>query len=381
MVQRCSLSRLFLQRSTLRRLSSTRFDEDFLAPRKANYVPLSVVSLLKHAATNYPNKLAYVHGEIKATWSDTYVRIKKLSSALAKVGVGRGDVVSIVAPNTPSMFEAHFAVPGCNGAVLHTVNTRLDHRTIAFQINHAQTKVLIVDSEFGQLVRDALSLLPSENSTPLIVDIQDPEFDDSNKSVLCGNGNIMFEEFLGAGDHENVELSKPNDEFDAIGLNYTSGSTGDPKGVVNHHRGAYLNAISNALELNMEKFAQYLWIVPMFHCNGWCFPWTMASVAGTSYFLRQVRGDIVIDLIKKWNIKYLTGAPIVMNIMLQAADEKGGKYLENFEHTVKFITAGAPPPPPGSQLFAPFVFDSLTSCPLFCIVHYSYQKISRQIRH
>ena len=333
--------------SNVRSLSSTRFDAAFLRRREANYVPLSVLSFLEHSASNYPNKLAYVHGQIHATWSETYSRIKKFSSALSKLGITQGDVVSVVAPNTPTIFEAHFAVPGCNGAILHTVNTRLDPKTIAFQLNHAQTKVLIVDSEFGQLVKDALALLPPENPKPQIIDVQDPEFDDVHKSTLCGNGSIKFEEFLDTGKNHGLELSRPDDEFDAIAISYTSGSTGNPKGVVYHNRGAYLNAISNALEFNMEKFTQYLWIVPMFHCNGWCFPWTMASIAGTSYFLRQVRGDAIIDLIKKWKIKFFTGAPIVMNIMLQTAEEKGGTYLEKIDHPIKFITAGAPPPPPG----------------------------------
>ena len=279
---------------------------------------------------------AYVHGSCTATWGEVYTRIKKFSSALVKIGVNEGDVVSIIAPNTPSIFEAHFAVPGCRG-VLHTINTRLDAKTIAFQLNHAETKVLMVDTEFGKLVKDALELLPAEMSRPLIIDIQDPEFTD-DCGELCGDGVIKYEEFLASGD-DGRELLKPNDEWDAIGLSYTSGSTGNPKGVVNPHRGAYLNAIANAFETNIGRFAQYLWIVPLFHCNGWCFAWTMAAIAGTSYFVRQVRGDAIIDVVNKYQVRYICGAPVVMNIILSSNDGR------KFNQTVKYFTAGAPPPP------------------------------------
>ena len=194
--------------------------------RPANYEPLTVISLLNHTALHYPTKMAYVHGNVKATWKELHERVKRFSSALVKLGVVEGDVVSIIAPNTPSIFEAHFAVPGCPGAVLHTINTRLDAATIAFQLNHAKTKVFMVDSEFGQLAKEALSLLPKDLKQPIVIDIHDPEYKPAAPAILCGDGKIKYEDFIARGDLD--DLYQPEDEWDAIGLSYTSGAIDCP---------------------------------------------------------------------------------------------------------------------------------------------------------
>ncbi|WP_299182901.1 acyl-CoA synthetase [uncultured Neptuniibacter sp.] len=305
------------------------FETD-LDKNQANYSALTPMTFLQRAATVYPNRTATVHGEIRRTWSETYTRCKQLASALQAKGVNPGDAVSILAPNLPEHFEAHFAVPMC-GAVLNSINIRLDAEAVAFILKHAGTKVLITDREFNHIVKAALELVDEK---PYVIDIDDPYWTEGELI-----GDTTFDAFLETGD-EDYEPYQVKDEWNAITLNYTSGTTGDPKGVVYHHRGAYLNAISNSISWGMEQHPVYLWTLPMFHCNGWCFPWTIAAMAGVSVSLRHVRADDIFNSIKKEKVGYFCGAPIVLNMLNSADDElKAG-----IEHNVKVMTAGAAPP-------------------------------------
>ncbi|HEY7581902.1 MAG TPA: AMP-binding protein, partial [Acetobacteraceae bacterium] len=238
---------------------------------QANYTPLTPITFLERAAYVHPDHPSVIHGAQRFTWRETYARCRRLASALARRGIGKNDTVAVMAPNIPAMYEAHFGVPMC-GAVLNTLNTRLDAETIAFMLRHGGARVLITDREFSGTIEQALGLLEHR---PLVIDIDDPGFDEG-KTV----GEIGYEALLAEGDPE-YAWQAPADEWDAISLNYTSGTTGDPKGVVYHHRGAYLNAISNVLDWDMPTHAVYLWTLPMFHCNGWCYPWTVAERAGT----------------------------------------------------------------------------------------------------
>ncbi|MDI3326343.1 acyl-CoA synthetase [Pontibacterium granulatum] len=304
--------------------------ETNLDKNAANFAALTPIKFLERAAGVYPNRPAVVHGEIRRNWSETFIRCKKLASALQAKGVQKGDAVSIMAPNLPEHFEAHFAVPMC-GAVLNSINTRLDAEIVAFILKHAGSKVLITDKEMSKVVKGALELLEEK---PFVIDIDDPHWTDGELI-----GDTDYEAFIADGD-ENFEYLLPDDEWEAITLNYTSGTTGDPKGVVYHHRGAYLNANSNALSWAMEHHPVYLWTLPMFHCNGWCFPWTIAAMAGVSVCLRHVRADAIFDLIKNEKVGYFCGAPIVLNMLNSADDElKAG-----INHPVKVMTAGAAPP-------------------------------------
>jgi fatty-acyl-CoA synthase len=297
----------------------------------ANFQPLTPLTLLERAAQVFPDQLAVVHGPLRRSYAEFYVRCRKLASALAKRGIGRGDTVSAVLANTPAMLECHYGVP-MTGAVLNTINTRLDAAVIAFQFDHAETKVLIVDREFSKVVTEALALCTAK---PLVIDYDDPEFSGAGERL----GEIEYEEFIKAGDPD-FAWAMPDDEWDAIALNYTSGTTGDPKGVVYHHRGAYLLAIGNVLTGSMPKHCVYLWTLPMFHCNGWCFPWTISVVAGTHVCLRQVRAKAMYDAIATHKVTHLCGAPIVMATLLNApAEEK-----KPLPHVVEFFTAAAPPP-------------------------------------
>ncbi|MGB0697004.1 MAG: acyl-CoA synthetase [Rhodospirillaceae bacterium] len=296
----------------------------------ANYVPLTPLTFMERSASIFPDRLAVVHGTVRRTWSETYTRCRQLASALEKRGMGKGDTISFMAANTPEAFEAHFGVPMC-GAVLNAINTRLDPGAVAFILDHAETKILFTDREFSPVVKDALSLVTRDI---LVVDIDDPSYEGGE--LL---GSMTYEQFIAEGDPD-YAWQTPEDEWQAITLNYTSGTTGNPKGVVYHHRGAYLNAVSNVLSWEMPQSPVYLWILPMFHCNGWCFPWTMAVLAGVNVCLRHVRADAIFGLIKSEKVGFFCGAPIVLNMMNNAPDE----LKEGITHTVKAMTAGAAPP-------------------------------------
>ena len=304
--------------------------ETNLDKNAANFAALTPIKFLERAAQVYPNRPAVVHGEIRRNWSETFSRCKKLASALNAHGVEKGDAVSIMAPNLPEHFEAHFAVPMC-GAVLNSINTRLDSEVVAFILKHAGSKVLITDKELSTVVKGALELMDEK---PYVIDIDDPYWTDGELI-----GDTDYEAFIANGD-EDYAYALPADEWEAITLNYTSGTTGDPKGVVYHHRGAYLNANSNALSWAMDHHPVYLWTLPMFHCNGWCFPWTIAAMAGVSVCLRHVRAEDIFNMIKKEKVGYFCGAPIVLN-MLNSADDA---LKDGINHQVKVMTAGAAPP-------------------------------------
>src|SRR5215469_13803325 len=297
----------------------------------ANFQPLTPLSLLDRAAAVYPDHPAIIHGKLRRTYAEFYARARRLGSALAKRGIARGDTVSAMLANTPAMLEAHYGVPMA-GAVLNTLNTRLDAAILAFTLDHAETKVLIVDREYAKVMKEALAVAKAK---PLVVDYDDPEFTGAGERI----GTIEYEELLKEGD-PNFAWVMPSDEWDAITLNYASGTTGDPKGVVYHHRGAYLLAMANALTCGMTKHPVYLWTLPMFHCNGWCFTWTLSFVGGTHVCLRYVRAAPIFDAIATHKVTHLCGAPIVMSTLLNApANEK-----RPLPHTVEFVTAAAPPP-------------------------------------
>ena len=306
--------------------------EQNLGKNAANYVPLTPLTYLERSAAIWPDRAAVIHGDLRYTWAETYARCRRLASALAGRGIGIDDTVAVLAANTPELFEAHFGVPMC-GAVLNAINTRLDAPAIAFILNHADAKILIVDREFSEVAAKALAELGRDI---LVVDIDDPQY-------VGGRliGTLTYEALLAEGDPE-YDWVYPADEWKSIALNYTSGTTGNPKGVVYHHRGAYLNAVSNALSWNMGDGPVYLWTLPMFHCNGWCFPWTLAVVAGTSVCLRAVRVESVLKAIEEHKVGYFCGAPIVLNMINNAPHH----LKDNIVHKVKVMTAGAAPPAP-----------------------------------
>jgi 3-(methylthio)propionyl---CoA ligase len=296
----------------------------------ANYVALSPLSFLARAAEVYPQRIAVIHGERRLTWAQTYQRCRRLASALARHGVGVGDTVAVMAPNVPAMFEAHYGVP-MTGAILNTLNTRLDAEAIAFMLAHGEARVLIADREYSSTIARALRQIERK---PLVIDIDD---------VLGAGGELLgeveYENFIAGGDPD-FDWRLPDDEWDAIALSYTSGTTGNPKGVVTHHRGAYLNAISNIVTWAMPHFPVYLWTLPMFHCNGWCFPWTLAALAGTSVCLRRVEAAPIFDLIRRHKVTHFCGAPVVHNMLINApAELRGG-----IDQKVSAMVAGAAPP-------------------------------------
>jgi fatty-acyl-CoA synthase len=308
----------------------TPYDID-LDRNPANFQPLTPLTFLERAAAVFSDHTAIIHGPLRRSYAEFYARARRLASALAKRGIKRGDTVSVLLANTPAMLECHYGVPMAAG-VLNTINTRLDAATVAFQLDHAEAKLLIVDREFSKLAKEALALAKGK---PLVVDYDDPEFTGAGERL----GGIDYEDFLAAGDAD-FAWKMPDDEWDAISLNYTSGTTGDPKGVVYHHRGAYLLAIGNVLTGSMDKHSVYLWTLPMFHCNGWCFPWTISVVAGTHVCLRQVRAPAMYDAIARHKVTHLCGAPIVMATLLHAPDDE----KKALPHVVEFFTAAAPPP-------------------------------------
>jgi len=296
----------------------------------ANYTPLSPLSLLARTAYVYPQRVAVIHGARRLTWSEVYARCRRLASALKQHGIGAGDTVAAMLPNVPAMYEAHFGVPMA-GAVLNTLNTRLDADAIAFMLEHAGAKVLLTDREFSTVTEQALRIT---GTRPLVIDVDDPGFD-GGKAI----GETTYEQFIAGGDPE-FAWQLPDDEWDAISLNYTSGTTGNPKGVVYHHRGAYLNAISNIVSWGMPQHPVYLWTLPMFHCNGWCFPWSIAAAAGTNICLRRVDARMIFDLIREHRVTHYCGAPIVHNLLLNAPAE----WKQGIAHTVSCLVAGAAPP-------------------------------------
>ena len=297
----------------------------------ANFQPLTPLSFLERAATVFPDHTAIVHGPLRRSYAEFYARSRRLASALTKNGIGRGDTVSVMLPNTPAMLECHYGVPMC-GAVLHSINTRLDAAIIAFQLDHAMVKLVIVDAEYMPLMQAALALA---TVTPTLVQYDDPEYDGDRSDIEVAD----YEVFLTRGNPD-FNWLRPEDEWDAISINYTSGTTGDPKGVVSHHRGAYLLAQGNALTTSMAKHAVYLWTLPMFHCNGWCFPWTMSAIIGTHVCLRQVRAEPIWKALADEGVTHLCGAPIVMSLLLSAPEDT----KRDLDRIVQFFTAAAPPP-------------------------------------
>ena len=296
----------------------------------ANYAPLTPLDFIAWSARVCPNRTAVIHGERRFSWADTYARARRLASALAGVGITAGDTVAALLSNTPEHYEAHFGVP-MSGAVLNALNTRLDARAIAFMLEHGEAKVLLVDREFSALASAALGMIERQ---PLVIGVDDPVYE--------GDGELLgveYETFLSHGDPEYRWLP-PSDEWDAIALSYTSGTTGDPKGVVTHHRGAYLNAIGNVLAWNMQRYPVYLWTLPMFHCNGWCFPWSIAAQSGTNVCLRKVEPAAIFRLMKEHRVTHYCGAPVVHNTLVAAPAE----LREGLTHHIHAMVAGASPP-------------------------------------
>jgi fatty-acyl-CoA synthase len=301
----------------------------------ANFVALSPLSFIERSASVYPDRTAVIHGSRRQTWRDTYARCRRLASGLSARGIGVGDTVAVMLPNVPAMFEAHFGVP-MTGAVLNTLNTRLDAEAIGFMLQHAQAKVLLIDREYAAVVETALEILgrSGDAQRPFVIEVEDEEAP-AGKSL----GDVSYEVFLAHGDPL-FTWQLPADEWNAIALNYTSGTTGNPKGVVTHHRGAYLNAVANVVSWEMPRHAVYLWTLPMFHCNGWCFPWTLALQAGVSVCLRKVESAQIFNLIREHRVTHLCGAPIVYGMLINAPSTQ----RIGITHAINGLIAGSAPP-------------------------------------
>lgn len=311
---------------------TSKYDQN-LDRNAANFAALTPLSFIERTASVYPERLAIVHGDLRQTWGQTYARCRQLASSLRKAGIGKNDTVAVILPNTPPMVEAHFGVPMA-GAVLNTLNTRLDAEALAFMLDHGEAKALIVDPEFTGVIAKALKLRTCTEPL-LVIQVDDALYGPAATQV----GSISYEDFVAQGDAD-FAWEMPEDEWDAIALNYTSGTMGNPKGVVYHHRGAAINAISNVLEWDMPKHSVYLWTLPMFHCNGWCFPWTVAARAGVNVCLRRVEAKAIFDAIRDHGVTHYCGAPIVQSLLVNApAELKVG-----IPAGVKAMVAGAAPP-------------------------------------
>ncbi|MCK0507649.1 acyl-CoA synthetase [Aromatoleum anaerobium] len=303
-----------------------------LEKNAANYVPLTPLTFIERSAYIYPDRIAVIHGARRYTWLESYTRSRRLASALKQLGVGKSDTVAVVLNNTPEMFECHFGVPA-TGAVLNTINTRLEPEAVAFMLNHAEAKVLITDREFARVVAKAIEL--ANRPDLIVIDVDDPEYSGPGERV----GTLEYEALLETGSPD-FAFEQPADEWHAISLNYTSGTTGNPKGVVYHHRGAYLNAMSNIVSWGMPSHSVYLWTLPMFHCNGWCFAWTMAANAGTNVCLRRVDARLIFEAIREHGVTHYCGAPIVHSLLANAPES----WREGIDHKVYGLVAAAPPP-------------------------------------
>ena len=308
-----------------------RFVEPSPDARRANFTPLTPLAFLPRAATIYPDRIALIHGGLRQTWAETHQRCLRLASALQRRGVGRGDVVAIIAANIPAMYEAHFGIPMA-GAVLNTLNTRLKPEEIAFQLAHSGARMLLVDREFGEAAAAAVSLLPDP---PLVIDIVDA----LHAAAAAGLGACDYEALLAEGSADD-EWLPPGDEREPIALNYTSGTTGSPKGVVTSHRGAHLNALAQIIAWTMPQNPVYLWTLPMFHCNGWCFPWAVAAQGGTNVCLRRVDPPLVIDLVEAHGVSHMCGAPVVYAMLIEEMSRRG----VSLRRRVDGFVAGAAPP-------------------------------------
>ncbi|MCE8039967.1 acyl-CoA synthetase [Halomonas sp. MCCC 1A11062] len=311
-------------------MNDSIFEQD-LPKTQANFVALSPLTFIERSASIYPDYPAVIHGDIRRSWRETWSRCRRLASALEKRGIQPGETVAVMLPNVPAMFEAHFGVP-LAGCVLNTLNIRLDAEAIAYMLEHGEAQAVLVDPEFAGVIEDAVSRLAIK---PLVIDVDDALYEGETRHI----GELEYEALLAEGDPE-YAYQLPEDEWQAISLNYTSGTTGKPKGVVYHHRGAYLNAVSNILEWAMPHHPVYLWTLPMFHCNGWCFPWTIAANAGVSVCLRRVDPKKIMDLIVDEKVTHFSGAPIVLNGLVNLPAEQ----KRAFDHPVKVTTAGAAPP-------------------------------------
>ena len=316
-----------------------------LEKNAANYVALTPLTFIERSAYIYPDRVAVIHGARRYTWRESYTRARRLASALKQLGVQKGDTVAAILNNTPEMFEAHFGVPAC-GAVLNTINTRLDAEAVAFILNHAEARVLLTDREYARMVKTAIALAGRPDM--IVIDIDDPEYTGPGERV----GTHDYEALLATGSPDFV-FEQPADEWEAISLNYTSGTTGNPKGVVYHHRGAYLNAMSNIVSWGMPPHSVYLWTLPMFHCNGWCFAWTMAANAGINVCLRRVDPRLIFDAIREHGVTHYCGAPIVHSMLANAPEA----WREGINHKVSGLVAAAPPPAAVIEGMARIGFD------------------------